>query len=86
MRHGAALVVGFDCPRLFARAADSLVCRAVSGGFHVHDLIVFDVARPSISTGGIAWQDKRYRVASLKADDATVVGFGEWNFCQTVTP
>ena len=86
MRNGAALVVGLDCPRLFARAADSLACGAVSRRFHVHDVTVFDVAGPPISAGGIAWQDKRYRVASLQADDATVVGFGEWNFCQTVTP
>jgi hypothetical protein len=50
---------------------------AVAGRFDIDDVVVLDVARPPISTGGIAWQDKRYRVAGLKADDATVVGFGE---------
>jgi hypothetical protein len=86
MKNRAAFAARHDHPRLVAGAADRRMRRAIFSGLDGDDVVFLNVARPSITRRGVAGQDERDRVAGMKADDATVVGFGERNVYQTVTP
>ena len=86
MNDRAPLGARADHPGFFARAADRRTRGAIFSGLDSDDVVFMNVTRPSVAGGGVARQHERNRVAGMQADDATVVGFGEGDFYQTVTP
>ena len=86
MQNRAALAARANHPGFLARAANGGARRPIFRRLDADDVVFLNVACPSITGGRIARQDERNRVAGPKADDATVVGVGERDFDQTVTP
>ena len=86
MKNRAAFAARPDHPRLFAGAADCPTRRAIVSRLDCDDVVLLNVARPSITRRRVTGQYERDHVAGVKADDATVVGFGKRNVYQTVAP
>ena len=86
MQNGLSRPARANHPRLLAGTANGVFRRPIFRRLDADDVVLLDVARPPVAGGGVAREHERNRVASMEADDATVVGFGEWDFDQTVTP
>ena len=86
MNDRAPLGARADHPHFLARTADGRTRGAVVRRLDGDDVVFMNVTRPSVAGGRVARQHERNRVAGMQPDDATVVGFGEWDFYQTVAP